>query len=82
MSEKMAKDVLSNPSRALDLTAKIATSAVSKKSKQALSTIPELKTFYNTGKCLYLGKFVYIMVYIWTKNIVDYTQAHHWERLI
>ena len=58
VSKKMAKYVLSNPGRALDLTAKIATAAVSKNSKQALSTLPELITFYNTGKGLYLGKFV------------------------
>ena len=48
----MAKNVLGNPGRAIDLTA-----AVSKNSKQALSTLPELITFYNTGKSLYLGKF-------------------------
>ena len=58
ISKKMAKNVLSNPRRALDLTAKIATAAASKNSKQALSTLPELITFYNTGKGLYLGKFV------------------------
>ena len=54
----MAKNVLSKPGRALGLTAKIATAAVSKNSKQALSTLPELITFYNAGKGLYLGKFV------------------------
>ena len=58
VSKKMPKNVLSNPGRALDLTAKIATAAASKNSKQALSTLPELITFYNTGKGLYLGKFV------------------------
>ena len=58
VSKKMAKNVLSNPGRALDLTAKIATAAVSKNSKQLLSTSPELITFYNTGKGLYLGKSV------------------------
>ena len=58
VSKKMAKNVLSDPGRALDLTAKIATPAVSKNSKQAISILPELITFYNTGKCLYLGKFV------------------------
>ena len=58
VSKKMAKNVLSNPGRALDLTAKIATAAASRNSKQALSTLPELITFYNTGKGLYLGKFV------------------------
>ena len=57
-SKKMAKNVLSNPGRALDLTAKIATAAASRNSKQALSILPELITFYNTGKGLYLGKFV------------------------
>ena len=58
VSKKMAKKVLSNPGLALDLTAKIATAAASRNSKQALSTLPELITFYNTGKGLYLGKFV------------------------
>ena len=58
VSKKIAKNVLSNPGRALDLTAKIATAAASRNSKQALSTLPELITFYNTGKTLYLGKFV------------------------
>ena len=58
VSKKMAKNVLSNPGRALDLTAKIATAAASRNSKQPLSTLPELITFYNTGKGLYLGKFV------------------------
>ena len=58
VSKKMAKNVLSNPGRALDLTTKIAKAAASRNSKQALSTLPELITFYNTGKGLYLGKFV------------------------
>ena len=56
-SKKMAKNVLSNPGRALDLTAKIATAAASRNSKQALSTLPELITFYHTGKGLYLPRF-------------------------
>ena len=58
VSKKMAKNVLSNPERALDLTAEIATAAASKNSKQALSRFPEFITFYNTGRGLYLGKFV------------------------
>ena len=58
VSKKMSKNLLSNSGRALDLTAKIATAAASRNSKQALSTLPELITFYNTGKGLYLGKFV------------------------
>ena len=58
VSKKMANNVLSNPGRALDITAKLATAAASRNSKQALSTLPQLITFYNTGKGLYLGKFV------------------------
>ena len=56
--KKLAKNVISNPSRALDLTAKIATAATTKSPKAALSTLPEVINFYHTGKGLYLGKFV------------------------
>ena len=55
---KLTKNVLSNPGRALDLTAKIATAAAIKSPKAALSTLPEVINFYHTGKGLYLGKFV------------------------
>ena len=55
---KLAKSVLSNPARALDITAKIATAAATKSPKAALSTLPEVINFYHTGKGLYLGKFV------------------------
>ena len=56
--KKLAKSVLSNPARALDLTAKIATAAATKSPKAALSTLPEVINFYHTGKGIYLGKFV------------------------
>ena len=56
--EKLAKNVISNPGRALDLTAKTATAATTKSPKAALSTLPEVINFYHTGKGLYLGKFV------------------------
>ena len=56
--KKLAKNVLSNPGRALDITAKIATAAASKSPKAALSTLPEVINFYHTGKGVYLGKFV------------------------
>ena len=55
---KKAKNVLSNPGRALDLTVEIVTAVASRNSKQALSTLPELITFYNTGKGLHLDKIV------------------------
>ena len=56
--KKLAKNVLSNPAQALDLTAKIATIASTKSPKAALSTLPEVINFYHTGKGIYLGKFV------------------------
>ena len=56
--KKLAKNVISNPGRALDLTAKIATAAATKSTKAALSTLPEVINFYHTGKGFYLGKFV------------------------
>ena len=56
--KKLAKNVLSNPGRALDITAKIANAAATKSPKAALSPLPEVINFYHTGKGLYLGKFV------------------------
>ena len=58
VSKNMAKNVLSNPGRSLDLTAKKATAAASRNSKQAPTILPELTTFYHNGKGLYIGKFV------------------------
>ena len=58
VGQKLAKNVLSNPSRALDITANIATAAASRNPKNVMKSLPELITFYNTGKGLYLGKFV------------------------
>ena len=54
----MAKNVLKDPSRALDITANVFTAAASRNPKNVMSTLPELMTFYNTGKGLYLGNFV------------------------
>ena len=56
--KKLAKNVVKNPSRALDITANIASAAASRSPKNVLSTLPEVNNFYHTGKGLYLGKFV------------------------
>ena len=58
LSKEMTKNVLKNPRRALDNTANIATAAVSRNPEKIVSTLPELITFYNTGKRLYLGKIL------------------------
>ena len=57
VGKKLAKNIISNPGRALDLTAKIATAAATKSPKAALSTLPEVINFYHTGKGLYLPRF-------------------------
>ena len=56
--KKLAKNVLKNPGRALEIGANIASAAATKSPKAALSTLPEVINFYHTGKGLYLGKFV------------------------
>ena len=58
VSKNMAKNVLKYPCSAPDNTAKIATAAASRKPKNIMKSPPELITFYNTGKALYLGKFL------------------------
>ena len=73
VSKKMARSVLINRGRALYLPAKGATAAVSKSSEQALTTLPKLITFYNTGKCLYLGKIVHFMLSNWKRKQKDHT---------
>ena len=55
----MARNVSKNPGRSLDITANVASAVASRNPKQAVSTLPGLIIFYNTGKGLYFGKFIY-----------------------
>ena len=57
-AKKLATNALKNPARFLEIGANIATAAVSKNPKAALSALPELINFYDTGKGFYLGKLV------------------------
>ena len=57
-AKKLATNALKNPSRFLEIGANVATAAISKNPKAALSALPEVINFYHTGKGLYLGKFV------------------------
>ena len=62
--KKMEKNVLSNPRRPLALTAKTATAAAFRNSKQALSTLPEFITAYNTKKRFTLvNLYKYSLIY-------------------
>ena len=58
VSKKMAKNVLKNPGRALEVGANVGTAFASRNPKAALTSLPEVINFYHTGKGLYLGKFV------------------------
>ena len=58
VGKKIAENVLKNPSRALDITANIASAAASRSPKNVLSTLPEVINFYHRGKGLYLSNFV------------------------
>ena len=62
VSKRMAKNVLRNSGRALDITVNIATAAASKNPKNVISMAPELANFYHTGRGLYFGKFVYVFM--------------------
>ena len=55
--KKLATNAIKNPAKFLEIGANVATAAVSKNPKAALSALPEVN-FYHTGKGLYLGKFV------------------------
>ena len=58
VSKKIAENDLSNPMRALVITANISTADASRNPKNIKSTLPELITFCNTGKGFYPANFV------------------------
>ena len=62
VGKKLAKNVLKSPSRALHITTNIASAAASRSPRNVSPTLPEVINFYYTGKCLYLGKFVKLLI--------------------
>ena len=54
----LAKNILKNPSRALDFSANIATAAASRSLKNVLSTLSDGINFFHTGTGLYLSHFL------------------------
>ena len=57
VSKNLAKNVLKNRGRALDITANIPTAAA-RNPEAGLSTLPHLITFYNAGRGSKVGRFV------------------------
>ena len=56
--KKLAKNVLSNTGRALEIGANVGSAFASRSPKAALSSLPEVIKFYHEGRGLYLGKFI------------------------
>ena len=56
--KKMAKNVLKNPGRALDLGANVDSAVASRNPKAALSTLTEVFNIYRTASGSYLGTYV------------------------
>ena len=52
----MVENLLKNPGRALEMGANVGTAFASRSPKVALSTMPEVISFYHTGKGLYIAK--------------------------
>ena len=58
ISKTMAKDVIKNPGRALEIRANVGTAFATKNTNAALSSLPEVNKFYHAGEVLYFVKFV------------------------
>ena len=58
VSKKMAKNVLKNPRRFLNISANVATAAASRNPKNVITALPDVINFYQTGSAFYLGRFV------------------------
>ena len=58
LSKKMAKDVLKNPGRALEMGLNVGSAFASRSPEAAFSSLLDVINCYHTGKRIYLGKFV------------------------
>ena len=56
--KRWQENVLKNPGPALEIDAKFGSAFAFRSPKATLSSLPEVNTFYHTGKGLYLDKFV------------------------
>ena len=60
--KQLATNLLKFRDRALEFTSDIAVAAATRNPKNVLSTLPEVRKYYHTGKGLNLGKFVWFML--------------------
>ena len=82
LSKMIAKTSIKDPRPALEIGANVCSDSASRSPKAALSSLPEVINFYDTGKGLYLGKFVNLVLDKWNKRLIDYTHQHHLKRII
>ena len=54
----IANNVPKDPSRCLEIGAKVATAAASRNPKNVLSTLPVVTNFYRKGRGVYLRNFI------------------------
>ena len=80
--KKLATNLFKTPSRALQNTSNIATSASTKSPKAALSLLPEVTNFYHAGRGFYLPRFAYYMLYERNKSQIDFILQHHLRIMI
>ena len=77
VSKKLARNFSSYPTRALDITANIATAAAIRNPDKVLSTLPEVINFYHTSKSFTLVNMFNFIPSEWNKEQIDYTDLHH-----
>ena len=56
VGKELAKNVLKDPGRALELGANVGSAFASRSPKTTLSSIPQFINFFHTGKSSYFGK--------------------------
>ena len=80
VSKMLAKHVLKNPSRALDVTPNIATAAASRNPKNVMKSPPELMTFYTLESVfilVMLFKLYYKKEQKWNKRLYPSAQLEN-----
>ena len=71
LSKMIAKNSIKYPGRPLEIGANVCSGFASRSPEAALSSLPEVINFYHTGKGLYLGKFVNLVLGNWNKRLID-----------
>ena len=77
ISKNLAKNVLGNRSRALNITTNITISVAIRNPKNVLSTLPEVINFYHRGEGFTWGKLFDFIPSKWSKKQIQSTHQNH-----